>query len=177
MASIVSKGPTVTGNLVIATSVTGPLDLNGIWNITGNLSCEHSRITSLSGRTIGIIGGHMILKNLTRLALLDFPNLSMTEGISWSELTTLTEPTEFIELVVVPYIYIVNTFLDNIGKINPANVSHITIASNSRLLEVKLDLKSIEGNITIADNNRLRIVDLGKAKKATYVQLRGIFTE
>lgn len=87
-----SSTPTISGSLIIASGVSGPVNLDGIENILGDLRCQNSGgVTSVSAKNFVNIAGMMQMNNMAALSSLSFPALESMDKILWNELPVLSE--------------------------------------------------------------------------------------
>src|SRR5437763_11653732 len=81
---------TIKGDVVIAPVATAGISLNGVQQITGDLTCQNAgQLTELSADQLGTIGGKFHLNNLTILSTLAFSSLNDVNEIYWVGLPAL----------------------------------------------------------------------------------------
>lgn len=171
-ATALSSCTTVEGDVTIGSPTSGTLALDGVQQITGDLTCVNAtQLTSLSGDSLVTIGGKFHLEELQILSTLEFPSLEEVDTIQWVALPALQSlafssgvssvtnmlvsntgmtSLEGFELDTIAVMDINNNlYLDTVDVNNMRNATdYMSFAANSRRLEVRLPNLEFAANMT-----------------------------
>lgn len=147
-ADSLSSCSKIDGDVIIDSSASGTLTINGVEEITGDLECINAtELSSLSADSITSIGGRMNLEELQILTTLQFDVLTEVTTIRWLALPAL-QSLAFNEGVSnVENILISNTGLTSLQGLDLDTVELMDV-NNNRYLE-DVDVKNMR-NITKA---------------------------
>lgn len=158
--------------MTIGSPTSGTLALDGVQQITGDLTCVNAtQLTSLSGDSLVTIGGKFHLEELQILSTLEFPSLEEVDTIQWVALPALQSlafssgvssvtnmlvsntgmtSLEGFELDTIAVMDINNNlYLDTVDVNNMRNATdYMSFAANSRRLEVRLPNLEFAANMT-----------------------------
>jgi len=154
-ATALADCSTISGSLVISSTASGVISLDGPQQITGDLIAMNTgQMTSLTSATIGSIGGIFNLNNLTLLSTLQFPVLEAVGSISWTALPALPELSFTATISQAASVLITNTFLSTLDGINLATVATLNINNNNRLKTFSTQVANITQLLNIDSNGR-----------------------
>jgi GPI-anchored cell wall organization protein len=183
-ATALASCSTIKGDVEIDSSVAGTLELNGVQQITGDLTCLNAtQLTSLSADRLGTIGGKFRLEELQILSTLAFNGLSEVLTIQWIALPALqslafTRGVSKVENILISNTGLTslngleletvglmdinnNRYLDTVDVNNMANVtSAITFSANSKTLEIKLPNLEFAANMTFRNVSNVDLPSL-----------------
>ena len=163
-----SASPTIYDSVVIASSVRGPIDLNGIKKINGDLLSFHADgLTSISSRTLVEITGRMDLYNLTNISKVSFPSLSILKEISFDRLPRFSNLDFSVE--DVSYLHLVDTGLTNFSAL-ASQPSQVLVQHNPFLQKLSFSGVGAFGTstVSISDNAILMHVRLNFPKSGSF---------
>jgi hypothetical protein len=150
----ISNCQTVTGNIVIAETTTGTIDLSGIQRIQGSLICQNAReLTGISSRDLTIIGEQFNLYGLTILSALDLPALSRVGSLNWTALPALQELSFNSQVRQAEDVFISNTNLKSLDGINLETVRKFDVNNNQYLAKIDTQLGNISEALNIQANS------------------------
>ena len=177
---------TITGDVVISPNAAGSIALNGVQQITGDLTCQNAgQLTSLSSDQLTSIGGTFGLSNLTILSTLQMNSLKSVKNIEWvslpalqglnfnqgvtqaqsvvisnTQLNTLTG----VELDTIGSMDINNNpYLNTVNVNNLANVTQsLSFAANSKTLEISFPNLESAANLTFRNASAVTMPSLAK---------------
>lgn len=144
---------TFTGSIQISEHAGGPIQLDGIQQITGDLIAIGAvNLTQLSGNSLNSIGGTMKFTSLTIMNSLVFPALTKVGAIEWTTLNALQLLTFSAPLSQASKIFITDTALTNLDGINLAQVGSFEITNNAYLRKIETQVGNITQALTINNN-------------------------
>ena len=145
---------TFDGTVIIDSSVSGNLEINGVQQITGNLTCTNATgLTSLSTDQLNSIGGYFSLTELTVLSNLQMSSLTSVNIIDWEALPALQELNFDQGVQTASGVRVVNTQLSTLSGIELNAVGAFEITNNPYLLDFNVNnLQSISSYITVQAN-------------------------
>ncbi|KUJ14327.1 uncharacterized protein LY89DRAFT_650064 [Mollisia scopiformis] len=144
---------TISGSVLVSSSASGVISIDGPQTITGDLTCENAGgLTSLGSITIGTIGGSFSLSNLTLLSTLSMNDLSSVKTIAWSALPALSSLTFPSTVSQVESITISNTFLSSLDGLNPSTIATLNVNNNERLKTFSTQVASASSAINFNSN-------------------------
>jgi len=140
--------------VVIASTASAAIALDGVQQITGDLTCENAgQLTELSADQLGTIGGRFYLNNLTILSTLAFSSLTEVHEIYWVGLPAL-QGLNFLQGVSkAENVLISNTQLNTLSGIELDTVGNFDIDNNPYLSTVNVNqIATITGSLTVSAN-------------------------
>lgn len=165
----------MSGSVAIASSVTGPIALDGIQQIKGDLTCVGAvNLTSLSATTLNAIGGDMILRSLTIMSNLGFPALTSVKSLQWTTLNALQELTFTKGLTKADSILITDTQLNDLNGISLETVGSLNINNNNFLKLIHIEFANVTGLLNIDSNAPGLVVEFPNLEWAFNMTLRNI---
>ena len=162
-ASALASCTTYSGSVAIPTGLGVPKDSDGhqqlqvdnVRKITGNLTVtDIGELTSLTFGSLQSIAGFE-LRELERLAVLSFPQLTTVDALSFTALPAL-QNLEFgnTGITKARSVLITNTGLATLNGIqNLQEVDLFNVNNNQALQNISLQVKSIKSSLSIRDNN------------------------
>ena len=144
------------GDVIIDSSASGTIQLNGVQQISGDLSCDNAtQLTSISSDQLNQISGSFSLTGLTILSTLSFDSLTGVNKINWVGLPALQSLNFAQGVDKANSVLISNTQLNNINGIELTAVSSIDINNNLYLTSVNVNaLKNVTTGISFSANGR-----------------------
>lgn len=171
-ASALASCSTFSGNIAIATGATGPLAIDGVQKITGNLVAEtNPNVTVLSGDSLEEIEGDFKLQDVRSLNSISFPQLSTVGTLKWISVSVLST----LELAITQAdgIDIENTQLQSLVGINLETVGDVKIVNNKFINEITMQVTNITGALVFEGNNPELVVKLDQLKAANNLTFQG----
>jgi hypothetical protein len=154
-ATALADCTTISGSILISSSASGEIDLNGPEQIKGDLIAENAgALTTLASTSINSIGGAFTLTNLTVLSSLSFSTLTDVGSISWSALPALPQLNFPESIGMATSVLITNTFLSTLDGINLQTVDTLDINNNNRLKTFSTQVGNITTSLTIDSNGK-----------------------
>ena len=136
---------TISGSVVLGSTASGVISLDGPSTITGDLTINNaSGLTSFSSNSIGQIKGTFSLTDLQLLSTIQMTDLIAVKAILFQGLPTLSTLTFPSTISKASSLIISNTFLNNLNGINLATVATRQIDNNVHLVDISTQI----GNIT-----------------------------
>ncbi len=128
------------GNVIIDSSVSGSVQLNGVQQITGDLICKNAtELTALSSDNLTTIAGTFDLERLIILSTLQFDELAGVSQISWNALPALQHLKFARGISQADYVSISDTVLLTLEGITLTAVAGIDLNNNQFLVTVSLN--------------------------------------
>jgi len=144
---------TVTGSVAIASSVTGAIQLDGIEQIKGDLTCiGASNLTQLTGSTLNAIGGALNLQRLTIMSTLGLPSLTAVGSINFVTLNALQQLTFTAQVTKASSILITDTALISLDGINLQTVGNFEVTNCGELRLISTQVANVTQALTISAN-------------------------
>lgn len=141
------------GNIEIAGTVEGAINLDGIAEITGDLKAvEVVKMTQLTSNTLSTIGGTMYLKSLTIMSDLSMPVLEKVGALDWTTLNALQALNFQAPLSQAKRIFITDTALTSLDGINLEQVDTFEVTNNAFLRTISTQVANITQALTINNN-------------------------
>jgi hypothetical protein len=164
---------TIKGDVIIASTAAAAIALNGVQQITGDLTCQNAgQLTELSADQLGTIGGRFYLNNLTILSTLAFSSLNNVDEIYWVGLPALQGLNFPQGVSKAKNVLISNTQLNTLSGIELETVGNFDIDNNPYLNTVNVNqISTITGSLTVSANfKNLEIVfdNLESANNMTF---------
>lgn len=154
-ATALSSCTTISGDVVVASSASGDIEINGPQQIKGALIVKDAgALTTLGSSTIGTIGGQFLLNNLTILSTLSMTSLASVGSISWTALPALSQLTFTTVVKKAASVLITNTFLSTLDGINLDTVDTLDINNNNRLKTFSTQVANITQLLNVASNGQ-----------------------
>ncbi|KAI9048724.1 hypothetical protein LZ554_007555 [Drepanopeziza brunnea f. sp. 'monogermtubi'] len=166
---------TMSGSVIISSSASGTIDLSGIEQITGNLSCENAgNLVSIQSTTLTTIGASFHLYNLTLLSTLSMTTLTKVDSINWIALPALPNLVFNGPLSDANSVTISNTFLSTLSGINLMSVDTLQIDNNNNLKQFDTQIGNITKTLNINANGNLLAVTFPNLVWAANMTFRNI---
>ena len=147
------------------------MSINGIQQITGDLSANGSSASSLSADQLTSIGGHFSLSDLTTLNSLTFNNLQSVGALSFRALPQLSQLGFGKGITHADSIAITNTALTSVDGIHLQQASEFSITENQFLNRVNVSgFQNATGPISFVGNQdglNIEFPDLQEAGNIT----------
>lgn len=175
-AEAISRCSIIEGDVTIDPSVSGTLALDGIQEITGDLTCVNAtQLTSLSADSLGIIGGKMDLEELQILSTLEFDSLYEVLTIQWVALPQLQSLTFNRGVSKVTNILVSNTALTSLNGLDLETVGLMDI-NNNRYLETcnVNNMRNVTEAISFAANAKTLAISLPNLEYAANMTFRNV---
>jgi aspartate 1-decarboxylase len=152
-ATALADCATISGSVVVSSSASGVISIDGPQQIKGDLICENAGgLTSLSSISIGTITGSFTMNNLTLLSTLSFSDLQTVGTIAWTALPALSELTFPATVSKATSVTISNTFLSTLDGINLETVETLQIDNNNRLKTFSTQIANVSSSVNINAN-------------------------
>jgi hypothetical protein len=153
-ASAFASCKTFSGNIAIKTDAPGPIALDGIQTLKGNLVVNNnSAIQEISANSLTTIDGDFALSDCSALNKLTFPELKSVKAIRWIGLPLLRNTGFTKQVEEAETIDIQNTDLVNLEGINIEQVKTMFIANNKFIDSIDMQLGNISESLTLLANN------------------------
>ncbi|KAJ1707323.1 GPI-anchored cell wall organization protein-domain-containing protein [Aspergillus flavus] len=168
-----SSCSTLKGDVEISGTYSGDLQLNGVKQISGGLSCDGaSNMTGLSASSLNSIGDTFKLTGLTTLTTLSFAALTKVGSIEFTALPQL-QSLDFTKGVTeAGSVVITNTGLSSLNGISLETVGGFDITENTNLKTVNVNnLKNATALINFAGNMdglEIEFPNLGTGQNMTF---------
>jgi len=166
---------TISGSVVVSSSASGVISIDGPQQITGDLTCENAGgLTTLGSTTIGSIGGAFTLNNLTLLSTLSMTDLTSVKTIAWTALPALSALTFPSTVSKATSVTISNTFLSTLDGINLNTVATLQIDNNNRLKTFSTQVANVTSAVNINSNGNSLDVSFPNLIWAANMTLRNV---
>lgn len=144
---------TYDGSITIATGTSGPISIDGVRSITGDLTINNApNITTFGAGSLRSIGGTFTLNNCQVLGALNFPQLTSVGDIDFEGLPNLNSLGFGSTVTQCNTLNIQNTFLGSLDGINLQQVKSIYIANNRMLQSISFQVTSLAASLTLESN-------------------------
>lgn len=174
-ATALANCATVTGTVVVSSSASGTVSIDGPQQIKGDLVCENAgQLTNFGSTTLNSISGEFLLNNLTLLSTLSMTDLTSVGSINWVALQALSQLTFPSTVTKAASIVISNTFLSTLDGINVDSVSTLQIDNNPRLEVFSTQISNVTSNIDINANGQQLNVQFPNLLWAANMTLRNV---
>ena len=162
--------------MVIASTVNAAIALNGVQQITGDLTCQNAgQLTELSADQLGTIGGRFYLNNLTILSTLAFSSLNNVHEIYWIGLPALQGLNFPQGVSQARNVLISNTQLNTLAGIELDTVGNIDIDNNLLLKTINVNqISTITGSLNIAANYKNLDITFDNLQQANNMTFRNV---
>ncbi|KKY19979.1 putative gpi-anchored cell wall organization protein ecm33 [Phaeomoniella chlamydospora] len=153
-ADALSSCTTFDGTVVIDSSVSGNIQINGVQQITGNLSAYNATaLTSISTDQLNAIGGYFRLEEITVLSTLQMSSLTSVDVINFVGLPNLQSLTFSSGVQKASGVRIVNTQLQSLDGIELDSVGAMEVTNNDYLTDFNVNnLAEVTSYLTVAAN-------------------------
>ncbi|EXJ77679.1 hypothetical protein A1O3_09908 [Capronia epimyces CBS 606.96] len=167
---------TYDGDVIIDSSASGQLSINGVQQITGDLTGNNvTQLTAITSDQINSIGGTFSLTGLTILSTLQFNSLTAVNKINWVGLPALQSLNFDQGLSKSNQIYISNTQLNNINGIELTAVGSMDINNNPYLTTVNVnDLANVTTALSFSANGRDLAISFPNLQDAANLTFRNV---
>jgi hypothetical protein len=176
-ATALSNCATISGSVVVSSSASGVISIDGPQQIKGDLICQNAGgLTSLGSTSLGTITGAFTLTNLTLLSTLAMSDLQTVGSIVWTALPALSQLTFPATVTKANSITISNTFLSTLDGINIDTVQTLQIDNNNRLKTFSTQIANITSAVNINANGNSLDVSFPNLIWAANMTLRNVST-
>lgn len=153
-AATIASCQTYKGDVIIASTASGTIEINGVQQITGNLVCKNAtQLTAITSDQLNSIGGTWLLHDLTILSTLQFNSLTSVNNIEWIGLPALQGLNFDQGVQKANNIYISNTQLNTLAGIELKKVNLLDVNNNYYLSSVNVDdLTNVTTALSFAAN-------------------------
>lgn len=162
--------------MIIDSTASGTLTLDGVERITGDLTCINAtQLTSLSADRLAIIGGRFNLEELQILSTLAFDSLSEVLTIRWIALPALQSLAFNLGVSRVTNILVSNTGLTSLDGLDLETVGIMQIDNNRYLSTVDVNnMRNVTESISFAANSRTLAIRLPNLESAANMTFRNV---
>lgn len=145
---------TFSGSIAIETGSAGPIAIDGIQKLDGNLVINNnSAIQQISGNDLEEITGTFTLDNVQVLNTVKFPKLNTVSTLRWNALPNLQAVGFDAQVTKASEIDIQNTQLQSLEGINLETIDKVTIANNRYINSIDMQLGNITNTLVLEANN------------------------
>lgn len=164
-----------TGDIVIAGSAAGEIDLNGLQRIDGSLIAKNiGKLTTFTADSLSTISDTFQMIDVTALTTLTFPSLVAVDTINWQGLSSL-QGLQFTQSVQkATNVQIVNTQLSSLDGIDLNEAAILILADNTFLNSVNMKLTNVTNALGFANNGPQLEISLPNLKAANNVAFRNV---
>ena len=175
-ADTISLCDNFIGNVIIDSSVSGSLELNGVRTISGDLTAANATaLTSLSADTLDTIYGDFDLDGLIILSTLLFPSLTTARVLRFNGLPSLQALDFAAGVSQADLVSIANTQLNDLSGLDLTYARDIDITNNAYLTTVGFsDLTNLTGSLSVSSNGRDLSLSLPTLDSAANITLRNV---
>lgn len=152
-ATAMASCKTFSGTIAIETGAAGPIALDGIQKLDGDLVIRNnSQIQQISAADMEEMGTFE-LNDVQRLTTVTFPKLKTVSKLTWNALPNLQQLGFDGEITKASEINIQNTQLQSLQGINVEQVDTIYIANNRYINEISMQLGNVSTSVILEANN------------------------
>lgn len=175
-AQEIANCETYDGDVIIDSTASGQIAINGVQQITGDLTCNNAtQLTAITSDQLGSIGGTFGLSGLTILSTLQFDSLTGVNRINWVGLPALQSLNFAQGVSRSNQIYISNTQLNNINGIELTAVGSMDINNNPYLTTVNVnDLANVTTALSFSANGRDLEISFPNLEAAANLTFRNV---
>ncbi|KIV88607.1 hypothetical protein PV10_08274 [Exophiala mesophila] len=175
-ATQIADCSTYRGDIYIDSSASGQISLDGIEQITGDLTVNNAtQLTAITSDKIGTIGGVFSLTGLTIMSTLQFDSLTRVNRINWVGLPALQSLNFAQGVSESNEIYISNTQLNNINGIELTAVGSLDINNNPYLTSVDVNaLRNVTTALAFSANGRELEISFPNLRDAANLTFRDV---
>lgn len=164
-----------SGNIEIANSNVGNLNLAGIQELDGDLTINNcTSLGSFTAPNLKTIDGEFYLQSLTSLGVLNCPQLSSVDSIKFITLPALQQLQFGSTINKSEDIYISDTSLTSLEGINVDKVASFNLNNNKYLNEVDVALTSVSDSLDISFNSAKVVATFSQLKWANNMTFRDV---
>lgn len=165
----------IDADVTVSEDLSGPLTLNGIERITGDLIVRKAgALTGISSTSLEEIEGTFELHDLSVFSDLSISSLRTVGTLNFTKLPAMTSLAFGTEgLTDAKIIEIVDTQISDLSGIQVSKLDKLYLGINSRLNSFTSDLEEV-GELTITDNGNNVTITLENLETAKEIQLRRI---
>lgn len=162
--------------MIIASTVNAAIAINGVQQITGDLTCMNAgSLTELSADQLGTIGGKFNLQNLTILSTLAFSSLNNVNEIYWQGLPALQGLNFPVGVSKAQNVLISNTQLNSLDGIELDTIGNFDIDNNPYLNTVNVNsITTITGSLTVSANYKNLAITFDNLQSANNMTFRNV---
>ncbi|KIW18370.1 hypothetical protein PV08_02658 [Exophiala spinifera] len=167
---------TYNGDVIIDSTASGQIAINGVQQIKGDLTCNNAtQLTAITSDQLNTITGTFSLTGLTILSTLQFDSLEAVNKINWVGLPALQSLNFAQGVQQANQVYISNTQLNNINGIELTAVSALDINNNPYLTTVNVnDLKNVTTSLSFSANGRDLEISFPNLEDAANLTFRNV---
>jgi len=167
---------TYDGDVIIDSSASGQVAIDGVQQITGDVSCNNAtQLTAITSDQLNTIGGTFSLTGLTIMSTLQFDSLTGVNIINWVGLPALQALNFAQGISKSNQVYISNTQLNNINGIELTAVSSMDINNNPYLTDVNVnDLTNVTTALAFSANGRDLEISFPNLQDAANLTFRNV---
>lgn len=164
------------GDVIIDSTAAGQVALNGVQQITGDVTCNNAtQLTAITSDQLNTIGGTFSLTGLTILSTLQFDSLTGVNIINWVGLPALQSLNFAQGVSESNQVYISNTQLNNIDGIELTAVGSMDINNNPYLTDVNVnDLTNVTTSLAFSANGRDLQISFPNLQDAANLTFRNV---
>jgi len=153
-ATAIASCKTFSGSIAIETDAPGPIALDGVQVIRGDLSVNNnSAIQQISANSLTEITGDFTLAEVQRLNAVNFPSLKTVGALRFIGLPVLQNLGFDAEITKADVVSIENTQLQSLTGINIETVKSMFIANNRYISTIDMQLGNVSESLTLSANN------------------------
>jgi hypothetical protein len=153
-ASAIATCSTFSGSIAVETGAAGPIDINGVKVIDGNLVVKNNTaLRHLGADSVTEITGDFTLDDVQVLQEVNFPNLKTVNALRWNALPNLQALGFDQKITKASVIDIQNTQLQSLEGINVATVDEVKIANNRYVQTIAMQLGNVTKSLVLEANN------------------------
>ncbi|KIV79607.1 hypothetical protein PV11_07158 [Exophiala sideris] len=178
-AQQIASCSTYNGDVVIDSTASGQIAINGVKQIKGDLTCNNAtQLTAITSDQLGTITGTFSLTGLTILSTLQFNSLNAVNIINWVGLPALQSLNFNQGVSQANQIYISNTELNNVDGIELTAVGSMNINNNPYLTDVNVnDLTNVTTSLSFSANGKdleISFPNLQDAANLTFINVSSV---
>ncbi|KAK5069575.1 cell wall protein Ecm33 [Lithohypha guttulata] len=175
-ASQLASCQTYDGDIIIASEVSGQVQLNGVSSITGDLRCTNaSQLTALSADRLSSIGGTFDLEELQILSSLRLPSISRVNRVRWIALPGLQSLNFGAGINAANNVYISNTGLTDLRGIELTAVGAMDINNNQYLRTINVNsLTNVTQALSFSANGMNLAIEFPNLEAAGNLTFRNV---
>ncbi|KAK4942104.1 cell wall protein Ecm33 [Elasticomyces elasticus] len=178
-AQQIASCSTYNGDVVIDSTASGQIAINGVQQIKGDLTCNNAtQLTAITSDQLGTITGTFSLTGLTILSTLQFNSLNAVNIINWVGLPALQSLNFNQGVSQANQVYISNTELNNVDGIELTAVGSMNINNNPYLTDVNVnDLTNVTTSLSFSANGKdleISFPNLQDAANLTFINVSSV---
>jgi len=175
-ASSIQNCQTYSGDVIISENASGTIAVNGVQQITGDLTCNNAtQLTALTSDQLNSIGGTFGLNGLTILSTLQFSSLTSVNNINWVSLPALQGLNFNQGVQKANNVLISNTQLNTLSGIELMTVGSLDINNNPYLNTVNVNgLTNVTNTLSFAANSKDLQISFPNLQNAANMTFRNV---